>query len=167
MSFSPIPQYSFQKLTDISPDYLERLGVRFLMLDLDNTIASYRERLPSADVLRWASELIDRGIQLYMVTNSFRKRRVKPFAEALGIGVSMGAGKPSPKCIIRAMEMTGHERCDSAFVGDQIFTDILSANRAGVVSIIVKPKHFTNPFLALRYGIEAPFRAMCKNIFRD
>ena len=52
MSFSLTPKYSFQELTDISPAFLERLGIRFLMLDLDNTLAAYGERLPSDRIAR-------------------------------------------------------------------------------------------------------------------
>jgi hypothetical protein len=75
----------------------------------------------------------------------------------------MQSCKPSPKSLLQAMETAGFGADVSALAGDQIMTDALAANRAGIVSIIVRPRRFTNPFLALRYYIEVPFRAMCKN----
>jgi hypothetical protein len=162
MSFSLVPKYSFRSLTDVSPDFLNRLGIKFLMLDLDNTIAGYSENTLSESVSRWAAEIKSCGIELYIVSNSIRKKRVRAFARSLGIGVIMGARKPSPKGVLRAMAAAGHSAGDSAFIGDQVFTDTLAANRAGVISIIVDPRRFTNPFLALRYAIESPFRAACR-----
>ena len=53
--FSLIPQYSFREVTDITTDFLEQLGVTFLMLDLDNTIAAYDEHVLSDDVAQWIS----------------------------------------------------------------------------------------------------------------
>ena len=163
MTFSPVPKYSFRKLTDISPDFLGRLGIRFLMLDLDNTIAAYREHSAPDSIARWAIEVKNCGVELFIVTNSARKDRVSTFAEALGAGMVTGARKPSPRNIILTMNKTGYGAGSSAFIGDQVFTDTIAANGAGVVSIIIKPRKLSNPFLALRYALEAPFRAMCKN----
>ena len=43
-----------------------------------------------------------------------------------------------------------------------MFTDILGANRAGVLAIAVRPIACDNPFRAVRYAIELPFRAMAR-----
>jgi len=91
MSFSPIPQYSFRELNDISPGFLNQLGIRFLMLDLDNTIAAYGESQPSDRVLKWVAEIKGCGIVLFIVSNSLRRKRIGAFAEALGLGVVMNA----------------------------------------------------------------------------
>jgi len=167
MSFSLTPQHSFQEITDISPGFLERHGIKLLMLDLDNTIAAYGEHSPSDTVVRWTEELKIHGIELYIVSNSVRKRRVASIAEMLGVGAVMAARKPSRKGILKAIAETGFPPESSALVGDQVFTDTLAANRAGIVSIIVKPRRYANPFLALRYALEAPFRAMCRNKNRN
>lgn len=163
MRFSIVPDYSFRGITDVSADFLEKLGVKFLMLDLDNTIAAYDEPSPHESVARWAAEAKGRGIRLHIVSNSVREERVEAFGKALGVGVITGARKPSPRGILQAMGSVGAQASESALVGDQAFTDTLAANRAGVLSIIVRPRRFTNPFLALRFALEAPFRAMCRN----
>ena len=157
------PRYAFRDITDISTGFLDNLGIRFLMLDLDNTIAAYSERSPADDVASWAAGMKNSGIKLFIISNSIRKTRVDGFAETLGIGFIKGASKPSPKELLKTMDSAGYVPGESALAGDQIFTDTLAANRAGIVSIIVRPRRFTNPFLVLRYWFEAPFRAACKN----
>ena len=163
MGFSIVPQHTFREITDITTGFLEQHGIKFLMLDLDNTIAAYDEHVFSDDVSQWITEVRSSGVELFIISNSTRNKRVEAFSKSIGVGFIMRSGKPSPKSVLRAMEITGFDAGDSALAGDQIFTDALAANRAGVVSIIVRPRHFTNPFLALRYYIEVPFRAMRKN----
>ena len=146
---------------DISPSFLNKLGIKFLMLDLDNTIAPYSEHSPAETVRQWFADMKSSGVELFFISNSKRKYRVEAFAEAFEIGFIKDARKPSPHCLLQAMVTMGFDNNDSAFLGDQIFADILAANRAGVISIIVRPISLKNPLLSLRYAIEAPFRAMC------
>jgi len=168
MGLPVAPLYSFRDLTDVKPGFLTDLGVRFLMLDLDNTVAAYSEQSPAEDVAQWVADMKNCGVELFIVSNSVRKQRVDNFAEALGIGFIKGASKPSPDGLHRTMCEAGFQPGESALAGDQIFTDTLAANRAGIVSIIVRPRRFTNPLLAIRYGFEAPFRAVCKNkMYKD
>ena len=162
-AFSFIPQYSFRNVIDIKPEFLLRLGIEFLILDLDNTIAAYDEKILSDDVSQWIVDVKNSGIELFIISNSTRFKRVDSFARAVGTGYIMKAGKPSPKNVFFAMEKSGFKSDVTALAGDQILTDTLAANRAGVVSIIVRPKRFTNPILTLRYLLEKPFRARCKN----
>ena len=161
MKLPLVPSHAFREYTDISPGFLKELGVRFLMLDLDNTIARYSEHLPTEAVLQWVGEMSDNNIELFFISNSKRKTRVDVFARVFGIGFMKDAHKPSPECLLRAMEQRNLDACESAFLGDQIFSDTLAANRAGVISIVVRPLSLKNPLLLLRYAAEAPFRAVC------
>jgi len=153
----------FHEITDVTTGFLKKLGIKFLMLDLDNTIAAYDEHKMSESISQWIIEIRSSGIELFLISNSKRKKRVEAFSESIGAGFIMQSCKPSPKGLFRAMELNGFSSDVTALAGDQVFTDTLAANRAGVVSILVRPRRFTNPFLALRYYIEVPFRAMCKN----
>jgi hypothetical protein len=157
-----IPRFLFRELTDVKPDFLELHGIKFLMLDLDNTVAAYDEHLPSEEFLQWFSEMRNANIAMFLISNTTRTKRVKTFSNALEIDYIMRAGKPSIRGLNKAMNNSGCTAEVSALAGDQVFTDALAANRAGVVSIIVRPKRFTNPFLFLRYILELPFRAKCK-----
>lgn len=162
MSFSPIPRFSFRSITEISYDFLTGLGVNFLMLDLDNTLVAYSEHTLADELRKWAADMVNAGIKLFIVSNSRRKGRVEKFAKTLNIGSVKAARKPSPSGILYAMETSGFSKNESALIGDQVYTDALAANRAGVISIVVRPMNLKNPILALRYVLESPFRAAAR-----
>ena len=156
-----MPQYSFKAYTNITPEFLRRLGISFLMLDLDNTIAKYSEHAPSSLAMQWVEHMRKNDIGLFFISNSKRETRVDAFAHALGVPFIKAAGKPSPAALLEAMDSLGFAKCDCAFLGDQVFTDTLAANRAAVTSIIVRPLSLKNPFFLLRFAVETPFRAIC------
>ena len=153
-----LPGYEFRSFNDITPGFLHEIGVSFLMIDLDNTIALYKEQYPSESVMRWVANMRNSGIKLFIVSNNKRKDRVESFASALGIGYVNKAHKPSPTIVQSVMASEGYISCESAILGDQIFTDTLAANRAEIVSIVVKPISMRNPLHFLRYAAETPFR---------
>ena len=133
------------------------------MLDLDNTVAAYNEHIFADNIMQWITDIKDSGIKLFIISNSTRSKRVTSFSESIDAGYIMKSAKPSPKSLLCAMETAGFGKNGSALAGDQVFTDVLAANRAGIISIVVRPRRFTNPFLAIRYYMELPFRALCKN----
>ena len=163
MGFCLIPDYSFPNTTDISPSFLKQKGIKFMMIDLDNTLAAYDEYAPSESISKWMSSIKASGITAALVSNSTRVMRVYTFAETFDINSVARARKPSPFNMLHLMETAGFNANESALIGDQIFTDVLAANRAQVVSIIVKPRKFTNVFLALRYYAEFPIRFFTRN----
>ena len=166
MSFSPVPKASFPALTNITVEFLEKWGITFLMLDLDNTIAPYGQEEPTRDIISWAEDMRERGIELFIVSNSRRPERVEAFATALGIGYIKAAGKPSPRGVLQSLEVKNEKPEESALIGDQVYTDVLAANRAGVFSIVIEPINLSNSLLTVRYWLEKPFRAMCKQKYQ-
>ena len=160
MSFSPIPDYKFKALTDITVVFLREHNVSLLLLDLDNTVAPYGAVSPTAELLAWAEEMKCAGITLCIVSNSKKAGRVSSFADALGIIYIYRAKKPSPRRTRELLEKLQIHHSVAALVGDQIYTDVLAANGARVMSIVVRPIKFTNIFLALRFALELPFRAL-------
>ena len=45
------------------------------------------------------------------------------------------------KNYVRAMEIMGTDKSNTVFIGDQLFTDVWGAKRAGIHNILVKPIH--------------------------
>ena len=162
MNYPLLPRYLFKKYHHITPDFLKNLGVRFLMLDLDNTIAKYSEHEPTATLIDWVDSIRSSDIDMYMISNSKREHRVKFFSQALDIPYISNAKKPSPENLLLAMEIAGYRPVETAFLGDQVFTDTLAANRANVISITVRPLSLKNPLLLLRFAGEIPIRTICK-----
>jgi HAD superfamily phosphatase (TIGR01668 family) len=158
MGFSLIPEFSFLNVTDIPPEFFKENGIRFIMVDLDNTLAAYDEHYPADEMLSWVANVKKSGITTAIISNSSRVMRVYTFAEAFDINSAANARKPSTGNMLHLMETSGFSVDESALIGDQIFTDVLCANLAQMTSIIIKPRKFTNIFLLLRYIIELPFR---------
>lgn len=163
MKFILAPEYSFNKLTEVTPEFLNKNGITLLLLDLDNTIAPYGQTAPGREVVRWAEACREKGITLFIVSNNRSSERAGSFARALGIEFVYRAKKPSGRGIARALELTGKSRGETALAGDQIFTDVLAAGRSGITSIMVEPISLKNPLLAIRYFFELPFRKMSRN----
>lgn len=154
-----LPQYIFPKITDISPDFLHRHGFRLLLMDFDNTMLPYTDNTPTPELLAWMETMKNGGITLCIVSNS-RKPRVPDFSEKYGIPCVTRAAKPFTRGIREAMERFGADKSQTALVGDQIYTDVLGANCAGVGSLIVKSIHNHTVWLKLRHLLELPFLAM-------
>ena len=144
-------------------EFLAENGIKLLMLDMDNTIEPYDRSSPGEEILEWVRCVKESGVEIFIVSNSKRTGRTEKFAQAMNVGYIKAAGKPSPNAIRKVMGIKGLKPENCALVGDQIYTDTVAANRAGVMSVIVYPIKFTNVFLKLRYWAEIPFRSMCKN----
>ena len=162
MRFSLLPSHKFPRVEDISPAFLKEKGVKLLILDVDNTIAPYKTVTLRESVVAWARDLQAAGITLFIVSNN-KGDRPEIFARLLGIEYIKRAGKPSPRGVIQGMAVAGFKPSETALVGDQIYTDTIAANLAGVRALLVEPIRFTNPFLAIRYVFELPFRHESKS----
>lgn len=156
MSLSLLPTWIAGTVTDLTPELLERRGIRLLMLDFDNTIVPYTTDVPERKMTQWLERMRESGIALCVVSNS-RKPRVTAFCEKWGLPCINRALKPFPRGIRACLTRFGYPAAECALVGDQIFTDTLGANAAGVQSILVSAINNHNIWLKLRHVAEMPF----------
>ncbi len=156
MPISLLPKMITDSLTDLTPAFLEQNGIRLLMLDFDNTIVPYTTNIPSADMEIWLRCMVRLGVKLCVVSNS-HKDRVPVFCRKYGIPCVTHAKKPGIRGIRECLEQFDLQPEECALVGDQIFTDTLGANRAGVRSILVKAINNHNFWLKARHVLELPF----------
>ena len=163
MGFSLLPKIIVPALTDVSVELLRSRGVKLLMLDFDNTIVPYTTTVPTAEMEAWLREMNSLpDIKLCIVSNSHNDR-VPKFCAERGMEVITHAKKPFSKGINRCLEKYGTDPKDAALVGDQIFTDTLGANGAGVKSILVEAIHNHNFWLKARHVLELPFIFLARN----
>lgn len=162
MPFSLIPTHVCESIYEIDWPALAKRGVKLVLADLDNTLVPYSVGVPNERLRRWKEELNELGITLFVLSNSRKSRRCPDFCAALDVPYLRHAGKPSTKGFFKAMNEQGVTAEQTVMVGDQLFTDGLGANRAGVPVYLVKPVEFGNLFRMLRYGVELPFRAVSK-----
>ncbi len=112
-------------------------GVRGAIFDIDNTLVE--DNAPANEKARGLFlRLHDIGITPFLLSNNSEKR-VAPFARAVGADYLCKAGKPGRKGYERALELMHTDCTNTVNVGDQIFTDTLGANRAGIYTVLVNP----------------------------
>ena len=156
MPFSPFPTIITDALTDITPDLLEERGIRLLMLDFDNTIVPYTTSTPEPLMEQWLLDMKQTDFQICVVSNS-KKNRVKIFCDNYGIPCITHAKKPFTRGIRECLAKFGIPAVQAALVGDQIYTDTLGGNAAGVTTILVKAIDNHNFWLKARHVLEMPF----------
>lgn len=159
MGFSLRAHSRVKDVFQLNPQVLAQAGIRLLLADLDNTLTPYSSQVPTPAVRAWKAALEAQGITLFVVSNSRKATRVPAYCAELGIDFVRHAGKPGTKGFLQAMERTGCTPEQTLMVGDQIFTDVLGANRAGLRVVLVEPIELAgNPGRYVRYAVEVPFR---------
>ena len=156
MPFSLLPKLIFPSLTDVKPELLRSRGIDLLMLDFDNTMLPYTSTVPSPELLRWIDEMKRAGVRLCVVSNS-KKAKAPGFCKAHNLPCVTHSKKPTGRGIRRCLARFDAAPEQAALAGDQIFTDVLGANCAGITSLLVKPIHLHNIWLKLRHLAEQPF----------
>jgi len=156
MPFPLFPKVITDELTDLTPDFLQELGVELLMLDFDNTIVPYTTDIPQPLMEQWLMDAAEWEIPVCVVSNS-KNDRVRRFCCHYGIDCITHARKPFTKGIRECLEKYGVEPAHAALVGDQIFTDTFGANNAGCIPILVRAIDNHNIWLKLRHVAELPF----------
>lgn len=132
------PDYYCDKVTDISIDLLKKNGIKGIVLDVDNTLIDFdRNLLEGAEI--WTQTMKKSGFKCMILSNSNKVDKVKKVAETLDIEYIYFAKKPLKSGFKRAKEKLDLENNQIAVVGDQIFTDVIGANRSGMFSILVNP----------------------------
>ncbi len=132
------PNRYIEKVTDIDVKFLEENSIKGLILDVDNTLIDYDKKMIDG-LEQWAEELKQNNIKLCILSNSNKKDKVKKISEALEVPYFYFAKKPFKFGFKKAKTLLNLENKNIAVVGDQIFTDVLGANRCKMYSILVKP----------------------------
>lgn len=136
-----IPTYHYSSIYDIEYDKLYNDGIRLILTDLDNTLISYKETMPSEKLFELKNKIESMGFELLLVSNS-RKTRVDNFSKAFYIDYVKFSTKPLKRGIKKAIKKVakGKYTYDQVIIiGDQLMTDIYGAGRCKIKSILVDP----------------------------
>lgn len=132
------PDAHFQSVKEIKLDFLQKNKIKALILDVDNTLIDYDKNLEE-DVIKWAKELKEQGIKLFILSNSNKKEKVQNVAKKMEIDYEYFAKKPL-KCGFQKVQKKLDEKSENiGIVGDQIFTDVIGGNRCNMFTILVEP----------------------------
>lgn len=124
---------------EIEFDRLYEEGYRGIIFDVDNTLVPHGAPADERAIALFA-HLKEVGYQCCLLSNN-KEPRVRSFNDVVKVQYIFKAGKPKVSGYRRAMELMGTDADSTLFVGDQIFTDVYGANRAGIRTILTKPIH--------------------------
>ena len=153
------PYMMLNRLTDLTPEMLEKAGVKGLLLDVDNTLSRHFDKVPFDGVTEFVKEMRQKGIKLIVLSNS-PKSRVAPFAKKLSLDFECDAKKPLCGGAKRAAARMGLRKNQVMLCGDQLFTDMLCGNLWGIKTLLVTPAHAEDKLgFKIKRFFEKPFLA--------
>ncbi|HHW62263.1 MAG TPA: YqeG family HAD IIIA-type phosphatase [Syntrophomonadaceae bacterium] len=138
MSSRLYPCLYVNSLLDIPLEDLEQFNIKAFILDLDNTVTEWNSNKITQEVQEWFQQIKEADFRACILSNNDQQRIVK-VAEKLDIPYISRARKPRRGAFYRAITLMGVEPNETAVIGDQIFTDVLGGNRAGLFTILVRP----------------------------
>ncbi|MEE0840786.1 MAG: YqeG family HAD IIIA-type phosphatase [Acutalibacteraceae bacterium] len=129
------PSIKIHRVTDITADVLIQKNIKALILDVDNTLSTHHGMELVFGLEDWIRTMQNEGIRLLILSNS-KERRVKPFAEKIGLDFCSLGLKPLPFGYMKAKKRLKLKRREIAIVGDQMFTDVLGGRLFGITTIM-------------------------------
>ena len=151
------PEYIFRSIESITPAFLRDHGITALVLDVDNTLTGDGSQVLDPSVQAWLDTMRAAGISLTIVSNN-TARRVRPFADRVGLQFVSMACKPLPIGLMVARRRLGLKKHQMAIVGDQLFTDRMAAGLYGIPAYVVLPRgKDVNKGVKAKRKLEAPF----------
>lgn len=144
-----IPYATAKSIYEIDIDFFVKENVKVLLMDLDNTLDSYRLYHPTERAVELIHKIQEAGIIPIIVSNN-KGKRVSTYANDLNVIYINSAAKPFAFRIRKFIKKHGWDIKDVMLVGDQMVTDVACAKRLGVRVIltekIVKEDQWTTHF---------------------
>ena len=144
--------------------YWHQQGIRGIFIDLDNTIAPWRQTAISAEARAFFGRAKEANLQVLLFTNAMEKR-AREAALTVGVNALGMARKPFPGGYRRALQMVQLAPHQVMSIGDQVFTDVLGGNLAGCTTVLLPPlaeKEYWGTKLLRRFermvGMYRPYR---------
>lgn len=132
------PDYSFESVNDITPEVLQSIGAEAVAIDLDDTMVKNMSYSMPHKSREWVKSLKKKGIKVIIVSNTFVFRALYLSSKIGYVPFVPLAGKPLPFALQIASEILHINMDKIAMIGDKFDKDIISANRAGAISIKVE-----------------------------
>ena len=132
------PKIYKKDIFSINYDKLLKQNIKNLLFDIDNTISSCKDKIPSKEVKELFNNLKEKGFNIFIITNALKRRATK-FQQELNVKTYHFSMKPSPRNYKKLLKENNLVKEECAAIGDQLYTDIKGANNLGILSILVDP----------------------------
>jgi len=133
-----LPNEYVKSIFDIQPAVLKQKGIKGIITDLDNTLVPWNVKDATPEVIEWFKQMDEHDIEITIISNN-KLERVKVFSEPLGKPYVYSARKPLRRSFQEVTKQMGLKKDEIVVIGDQILTDVLGGNRAGLYTILVVP----------------------------
>lgn len=134
------PTFWLKNVLMIDENFLYENRVSALVLDMDNTLSMHGDPAAEDGVTEWLDKMRSLGVKMRVVSNN-NKKRVEPLADKLGLPFIANGAKPLTFGVNRAVKAMGAKKSETLVIGDQIFTDVMAGNLAGMRTVLVEPFH--------------------------
>ena len=151
------PDFIVDSVRDIDFVFLQKAGIKAILLDLDGTIVARGTATIPNDIVKC---LRAQPLKIYIATNRPKSNDLKKIKISLGAAGVIHPrgliGKPFPRYFAQAAHNHGLNPRECVMVGDRFLQDIFGANAAGMTTVAVrkldKPINASDRFLS---GLEA------------
>ena len=132
------PEYYVRSYQNIDTERLKAKGIRLLISDIDNTLVAWNDPAPGRKVRQFIKKMEEAGIYVALCSNSMPSRAGR-FSVDLGVPVYPLSFKPLQYNLKKAMARFQVTPEETALIGDQLLTDMLGGNIAGIYTILTAP----------------------------
>lgn len=149
--------------SELTVSRLKKQGITMIFSDLDNTLVADGAIEAPKQLVEWLTELSENNIKIIIVSNNKSEKRVKEFAQPLGLEYYYKAGKPNPRIYQTILEKHNQLPEETLMLGDRLTTDIYGGNKMGMYTVLVNPIDANEP-MGIRFmrGVEWFLKIMVK-----
>lgn len=134
-----VPHFHLSSILELNLEELKSLGIKGIVLDLDNTIVPGKKSDVPPCVKAWIESAKQKGFKLCIFSNTLKLKRLLKISRDTGIPFVRGSFKPRRGGLMKALNFMGIEPRESVIIGDRLLTDIWGGNRIGMWTILVEP----------------------------
>lgn len=131
------PYGILNSIFEIPLEDLQQKNIRYLLMDMDNTLVSLAENKVFKESFSFIAECKEKGIEVIIVSNNFIWK-VLPHARKLSLRYFSFSWKPLPFVYRKFMKKNKVSNNQIMAVGDQLFTDVLGAQSQGIPCFFLK-----------------------------
>lgn len=133
------PDRYLTRVTAIDPVAdLANKGIRFVLLDLDNTLLPRDTHQVPDDIRAWLDAVREAGVTACILSNNWHQG-AHEWAQRLGLPIVAHAIKPLPFAYFLALRKIGARRRETLCIGDQMITDVWGGHFLGMPVFMVLP----------------------------
>ena len=134
-----LPDYTVDHFALLDLPRLKRQGIKILFCDIDNTISKIGDTACSPEAFRFIERVRSYGIEPILFTNNTKAHVERVLGGYPDVELISFTCKPFPFSFWRALKKRHLKTHEAVVLGDQLFTDILGGQIAGIETVLCAP----------------------------